>query len=146
MSKEEHVSVPRELIEALVKQWKQECMAFADMPAGIPVPKRLYLWNRVADLEDILSRATPSDDDFYCCNGVDCGCQGITKREYAEACSKNPSAPRVVKEPLSVFSGGMWTWNETGQSFTKEEMDEAAFIAYRDHAESFATSLPAEKK
>lgn len=36
--------------------------------------------------------------------------------------------------PLPVFSKGPWTFKETGQSFSGAELDEAAFVAYRDRA------------
>lgn len=36
--------------------------------------------------------------------------------------------------PLSVFSKGPWTFKETGQNFSGAELDEAAFVAYRDRA------------
>lgn len=42
-------------LRELVSQWKRECMVFADMPNGVPVPKRLYLWNRIDELASILN-------------------------------------------------------------------------------------------
>jgi hypothetical protein len=36
--------------------------------------------------------------------------------------------------PLPVFSKGPWTFKETGQNFSGAELDEAAFVAYRDRA------------
>lgn len=37
----------------------------------------------------------------------------------------------MPEKPLSVFSKGPWTFRETGQDFTGEQLDEAAFVAYR---------------
>ncbi|WP_038616617.1 hypothetical protein [Dyella jiangningensis] len=45
-----------------IAQCKAECMAYANTPIGVPVPKKLYLWNRLGDIEAILSRVTPSDE------------------------------------------------------------------------------------
>lgn len=39
----------------------------------------------------------------------------------------------VPDAPLRVFSAGVWTYPETGQSFSAQEMDEAAFAVYRDY-------------
>lgn len=36
--------------------------------------------------------------------------------------------------PLPVFSKGPWVSKETGQDFSGAELDEAAFVAYREHA------------
>lgn len=44
-----------------------------------------------------------------------------------------PSAPVGVDKPLPVFSAGTWTYSETGQAFSAADLDEAAFVAYRDH-------------
>lgn len=38
----------------------------------------------------------------------------------------------VPREPLSVFDKGPWIWKETGESFTGAQLDEAAFVKYRD--------------
>ena len=49
--------------------------------------------------------------------------------------------------PLSVFSKGPWTFKETGQSFSGAELDEAAFVAYRDrasHGQAPAQAAPPE--
>ena len=54
-----------DLVDELVKQWKAECMAFADMPSGIPVPKRLYLWNRIDELAAILERPVVVRNDWF---------------------------------------------------------------------------------
>lgn len=37
-----------------------------------------------------------------------------------------------VDEPLKVFSDGEWTYGETGQVFKASDMDEAAFVVYRE--------------
>jgi len=50
--------------------------------------------------------------------------------------------------PLSVFSKGHWTFKETGQNFSGAELDEAAFVAYRDrasHGQAPAQPAPAYK-
>jgi len=47
--------------------------------------------------------------------------QGMTYAEMPDA-------------PLPVFSKGPWTFKETGQNFSGAELDEAAFVAYRDRA------------
>lgn len=63
-----------ELVDELVKKWKAECMSFADMPIGIAVPKRLYLWNRIDELAAILkhpvaaSEASPKACSWYQCD------------------------------------------------------------------------------
>ncbi len=45
------------------------------------------------------------------------------------------SAPaQPVAEPLKVFSKGPWTFRETGQDFSGADLDEAAFVAYRERA------------
>lgn len=61
------------------------------------------------------------------------------------ALSAQPGAQRtggsdaVPNEPLRVFSAGMWTYAGTGQAFSHTELDEAAFVTYRD-------ALPAQKE
>jgi hypothetical protein len=44
-----------------------------------------------------------------------------------------PSVPVGVDGPLSVFSAGEWRYSETGQTFSAKDLDEAAFVVYRDH-------------
>ncbi|CAO3886222.1 hypothetical protein [Achromobacter mucicolens] len=64
---------------------------------------------------------------------------------YRAALSAQPGAQRtggsdaVPNEPLRVFSAGMWTYDGTGQAFSHTELDEAAFVTYRD-------ALPAQKE
>lgn len=41
---------------------------------------------------------------------------------------------RLGDQALRVFSAGRWTYDGTGQSFSHEEMDAAAFVVYRDAA------------
>ncbi|HEL4110776.1 TPA: hypothetical protein UM343_000897 [Stenotrophomonas maltophilia] len=41
---------------------------------------------------------------------------------------------RLGDRVLRVFSAGRWTYDGTGQSFSHEEMDAAAFVVYRDAA------------
>ena len=45
--------------------------------------------------------------------------------------------------PLSVFSKGPWVFKETGQDFSGAELDEAAFVAYREHASHGQVPAPA---
>ncbi|OAD17161.1 hypothetical protein [Achromobacter insolitus] len=58
--------------------------------------------------------------------------------EVRPALSAQPGAQRtggsdaVPNEPLRVFSAGMWTYDGTGQAFSHTELDEAAFVTYRD--------------
>ena len=51
-------------LREMVSQWKRECMVFADMPDGIPVPKRLYLWNRIDELASILNEEVDASDQM----------------------------------------------------------------------------------
>ncbi|HEL4199725.1 TPA: hypothetical protein UM365_000539 [Stenotrophomonas maltophilia] len=48
------------------------------------------------------------------------------------ALSAQPSPGGQGDRPLRVFSAGVWTYNGTGQSFSHEDMDAAAFVVYRD--------------
>lgn len=41
---------------------------------------------------------------------------------------------RLGDQALRVFSAGRWTYDGTGQAFSHEEMDAAAFVVYRDAA------------
>ncbi|MCJ8032948.1 hypothetical protein, partial [Staphylococcus aureus] len=41
---------------------------------------------------------------------------------------------RLGDQALRVFSAGRWTYDGTGQSFSHEEIDAAAFVVYRDAA------------
>ena len=51
-------------------------------------------------------------------------------------CEEQPGAAYAAlpDAPLSVFSKGPWVFKETGQDFSGAELDEAAFVAYREHA------------
>ncbi|MFU1957714.1 hypothetical protein [Bordetella bronchiseptica] len=40
----------------------------------------------------------------------------------------------VPTEPLRVFAAGIWTYDGTGQAFSHTDLDEAAFVTYRDRA------------
>ncbi|WP_242877298.1 hypothetical protein [Stenotrophomonas maltophilia] len=54
-------------------------------------------------------------------------------RDYAlAALSAQPSPGGQGDAPLRVFSAGRWTYDGTGQSFSHEDMDSAAFVVYRD--------------
>lgn len=63
-------------------------------------------------------------------------------REVIVAPTPQPTAPARAAEatqpaaaeltPLAVFAKGPWVWRETGQKFSAEEMDEAAFVVYRE--------------
>lgn len=63
-----------------------------------------------------------------------------TKREAQIACEKHAiPAPASgegqqgeLAEPLRVFSAGMWRYDGTGQSFSHEDLDAAAFVEYRN--------------
>ncbi len=48
--------------------------------------------------------------------------------------SAQPSPGGQGDRPLRVFSAGVWTYDGTGQSFSHEDMDAAAFVVYRDAA------------
>ncbi|MEN5317732.1 hypothetical protein ABE509_09285 [[Pseudomonas] hibiscicola] len=48
--------------------------------------------------------------------------------------SAQPSPGGQGDAPLRVFSAGRWTYDGTGQSFSHEDMDAAAFVVYRDAA------------
>lgn len=139
----EHVSVPRELFDMAREQIERQRLAALEYGLIAVAEAHSYALHKI---DAILSRATPSDDDFYCCNGVDCGCQGITKREYAEACSKNPSAPRVVTDELVQLVA-----DDLDGIFAIEDIQEPAFLTdvrriVQRIADELATSLPAEKK
>lgn len=57
----------------------------------------------------------------------------VMLRDYATLLRERESAKAAVTDaPLSVFSAGVWIYGETSQTFSKEEMDEAAFIVYRN--------------
>lgn len=45
-----------------------------------------------------------------------------------------PSPGGEGDAPLRVFSAGRWTYDGTGQTFSHEDMDAAAFVVYRDAA------------
>lgn len=47
---------------------------------------------------------------------------------------RQPSPGGQGDAPLRVFSAGRWTYDGTGQSFSHEDMDAAAFVVYRDAA------------
>ncbi|PXV54186.1 hypothetical protein SAMN04487785_11435 [Dyella jiangningensis] len=137
----EHVSVPRELIDELVKKWKRECMGFLDLPAGIPVPKRLYLWNRVADLEAILSRATPSDECKSCeKDGVYDTAGNGPYDCYACGKKAEPSTPRVVTDADVERACSVYF----GKDFWPDDVEETDLVraSVREMLEDFATSLP----
>lgn len=51
-------------LRELVSQWKRECMVFADMPNSVPVPKRLYLWNRIDELAAILAEPVEVSEEM----------------------------------------------------------------------------------
>jgi hypothetical protein len=51
-------------LRELVSQWKRECMVFADMPNSVPVPKRLYLWNRIDELAAILAEPVDVSEEM----------------------------------------------------------------------------------
>jgi hypothetical protein len=143
----EHVSVPRELFDMAREQIERQRLAALEYGLIDVAEAHSYALHKI---DAILSRATPSDDDFYCCNGVDCGCQGITKREYAEACSKNPSAPRVVTAELSNTIAGDIAehlrnkgWSSGGDY--QDDFLPDVEIATRAALDSFATSLPAAR-
>ena len=53
-----------------------------------------------------------------------------TRRQVLEAEATQPAAAELT--PLAVFAKGPWVWRETGQKFSAEEMDEAAFVVYRE--------------
>lgn len=63
------------------------------------------------------------------------------------------SPPPAPQEPLHVFSKGPWLFEETGQRFTGEELDAAAFEKYRalyaapapDSASPLSSSTPPGK-
>ncbi|WP_099475412.1 hypothetical protein [Stenotrophomonas maltophilia] len=62
-------------------------------------------------------------------------------RDYAlAALSAQPSPGGQGDAPLRVFSAGRWTYDGTGQSFSHEDMDSAAFVVYRD--DSLAARQP----
>ncbi|HFF6188713.1 TPA: hypothetical protein ACGCHN_001276 [Stenotrophomonas maltophilia] len=54
--------------------------------------------------------------------------------------SAQPSPGGQGDTPLRVFSAGRWTYDGTGQSFSHEDMDSAAFVVYRD--DSLAARQP----
>jgi len=51
-----------------------------------------------------------------------------------------PSATAAITEPLGVFSDGKWTFDETGQQFTSQQLDNAAFFVYRPHLAAAPTA------
>lgn len=53
---------------------------------------------------------------------------------WQAALSAQPSPGGQGDRPLRVFSAGVWTYDGTGQSFSHEDMDAAAFVVYRDAA------------
>ena len=53
--------------------------------------------------------------------------------EAVESFAKATPTP-LPDAPLSVFSKGPWGFKETGQDFSGAELDEAAFVAYRERA------------
>ncbi|MBH1476562.1 hypothetical protein I5U59_03155 [Stenotrophomonas maltophilia] len=53
-------------------------------------------------------------------------------RMAAAALSAQPSPGGQGDAPLRVFSAGRWTYDGTGQTFSHEDMDAAAFVVYRD--------------
>jgi len=52
----------------------------------------------------------------------------------------SPSATAAITEPLGVFSDGKWTFDETGQQFTSQQLDNAAFFVYRPHLAAAPTA------
>lgn len=62
-----------------------------------------------------------------------CADRDVTDDEGQGTLYTRAESARVPAEPLDVFSGGAWTYSETGQWFTEREMNEAAFVAYRDY-------------
>lgn len=54
--------------------------------------------------------------------------------QWQAALSAQPSSGGQGDRPLRVFSAGVWTYDGTGQSFSHEDMDAAAFVVYRDAA------------
>lgn len=65
---------------------------------------------------------------------------------YRAMIAAAPAQP--VAKPLKVFSKGPWTFRETGQDFSGADLDEAAFVAYRERAsrgQAPAQAAPAYK-
>jgi len=54
--------------------------------------------------------------------------------DYAALAALAAAPAQPVAEPLKVFSKGPWTFRETGQDFSGADLDEAAFVAYRERA------------
>ena len=58
----------------------------------------------------------------------------LVQNIYAAMRAAQPSPAGQGDSPLRVFSAGRWTYDGTGQSFSHEDMDAAAFVVYRDAA------------
>lgn len=52
-----------------------------------------------------------------------------------------PSAPVGQDKPLTVFDKGPWVYTGTGQEFSGSDLDEAAFVVYRNTAPPAAQAV-----
>lgn len=71
---------------------------------------------------------------------------GASREKELAAQQPGAAYAELPDAPLSVFSKGPWTFKETGQNFSGAELDEAAFVAYRDrasHGQAPAKAAPA---
>lgn len=105
-------------------------------PAAVPAYRPMttdemaVLWDRAADKGD-LGKAHRF-------------ARAIESAVLARVAAAPAAAPVAQPErPLEVFSHGPWTFEETGQSFTGAELDEAAFAVYRRAAAPAAVQPPA---
>lgn len=125
-------------------------------PPMVTVWKTRYRWERVenAVTEDKFPpghapvEPVCEDCDGYQQEGVFCLSCGMDYSGVA-ALSAAPAPaqqPAVVGDgvPLRVFSAGGWTYDGTGQTFSHEDMDEAAFVVYRDLAALTPAATPGE--
>ena len=83
-----YLLIPEEQLKALVEKWRAESDALS---RSGDYGRDDMLWRIADELTAILATAKrvevdlSDNDELMCCNGIDCGCQGITKGQYQVA-------------------------------------------------------------
>ncbi|RSE97136.1 hypothetical protein, partial [Achromobacter aegrifaciens] len=102
--------------------------SLADLANGDAVPQASEAVRSYRDSDDFHNNASTNELGAWQRGWDDC--READQKQVSGAVRKQSAA--FPAKPLGIFCAGKWTWSGTGQAFSHTDLDEAAFVAYRD--------------